>query len=120
MSKIEFPIGVELPLRGGGVAVLYEFHAGEWFGRFKLPDLPHWYSNEWGPSGSYYGADEDSPPESERDILPPKRKAWVVWYPADCISADGKNKPAEIVRSAQYASLRAKELGGTWQEISEP
>jgi len=37
MNKIDFPLGVELPLRGGGTALLYEFFEDRWWGRATLP-----------------------------------------------------------------------------------
>jgi hypothetical protein len=75
MSKIDFPLGVELPLRGGGVAVLCEFFDGRWWGRShqRCQDAI-WFAGSWAPDG------KDSISNTGRmDILPPKRKAWVVW-----------------------------------------
>lgn len=111
-DKIEFPLGVELPLRGGGVAVLYEFHAGKWYGRMKLNDEWGWEGANWYADGDFDRAD----PSTIYDLAPLKRKAWVVWYPD---SKPGETA-CEIVWGASYASMRAKELGGTYQEITEP
>lgn len=110
MNKTEFPLGVELPLRGGGVAVLYEFLDGYWWGRFMKAGLPRWKFGMWGPSGaaaSYVAS-------SDLDILPPKRKAWVVWF---------KNHPPQIVtRRPEQAWIEMDEGGeiGVVQEITEP
>ena len=115
-DTIEFPIGVELPLRGGGVAVLYEFFDGTWFGRLKFFAEDPWTANDWLADGREDGGTV----ESDYDILPPKRKAWVVWYPDTDNAKASFRKPSEIATTAEYASLRAKELGGTYQEITEP
>jgi len=117
VSKTEFPLGVELPLRGGGVAVLYEFFEGKWYGRSRgeFCSMPGaWEAQRWLANGeALHGAG------ATFDILPPKRKAWVVWYPDDD-DRHSFRKPAEIVTSEPYAALRATELGGTYQQITEP
>lgn len=116
MSKIDFPIGVELKLRGGGVAVLYEFVNDRWYGRMNTEYASYWEATHWNDDGSYERADRNS----TFDILPPKRKAWVVWYPDTEDCRHMFRKPCEIVCSESYAAMRAKELGGTYREIEEP
>lgn len=109
-DKIEFPTGVELPLRGGGVAVLYEFWSGEWFGRARA-SFEGWTPTRWredGTNRNFLGA---------WDILPPKRKAWVVWF---------KHRPPRIVhRKPEMAWIEEPDEDGppeigVVQEITEP
>jgi hypothetical protein len=76
-DKIDFPTGVELPLRGGAVAVLYEFYKGRWYGRSFMPGSAQWEGECWHANGEFDRDDSDK----RYDILPPKRKAWVVWGP---------------------------------------
>lgn len=107
-DKIEFPTGVELPLRGGGVTVLYEFFEGFWVGRYRRPGTRVWiYGVRWCPDGSWA-----SGTTSEFDILPPKRKAWVVWY--------SEGGPGVFNNKATAANRAAEYGGGTIQEIEEP
>jgi len=70
MNKIDFPLDVELPLRGGGVAVLYGFFEGHWYGRWsQAPE--QWILHCWQSGGSYYGNQGST---SRLDIVwaPPK------------------------------------------------
>jgi len=54
MNKIDFPADVQLSLRGGGVAVLFEFFEGNWYGRWSQAP-GQWILHCWQPDGSYYG-----------------------------------------------------------------
>jgi len=83
MNKIDFPLGVELPLRGGGTALLYEFFEDRWWGRATLPG-DCWGSRTWRPGG---GGEYMNAPDLE-DIVwtPPKRKAWVIWGSDDSLT----------------------------------
>jgi len=81
MNKIDFPLGVELPLRGGQSAVLHEFFEGRWYGRVRGRDK--WYGEDWEPCGAI---DLKISPHG-RDILwPPKRKVWVIWGSDDSLT----------------------------------
>jgi len=75
MNKIDFPLGVELPLRGGQSAVLLEFFEGRWYGRIMGTDK--WYGEDWGSNGEI----DLQIPQHGLDIVwtPPKRKVWVIW-----------------------------------------
>jgi len=74
MNKIDFPLGVELPMRGGGTALLYEFFEDRWWGRATLPG-DCWCVRTWRRRGECLSA-----PDSD-DIVwtPPKRRVWVIW-----------------------------------------
>lgn len=85
-EKIEFPTGVELPLAGGGLAVLYEFFENRWYGRAKPKNESiRWIEYMWRPDGrdlgecSLYPGHLYQSGSAEMQILPLKRKAWVVW-----------------------------------------
>lgn len=111
MNKVNFPIGVELPLRGGGVAVLYEFLEGQWFGRMRGPAgsrLDKWEGDRWQANGVFDEYDHDG----RFDILPPKRKAWVCWTP---------NDGATLFRDELVVmAIKANSPECQWQEITEP
>jgi len=74
MNKIDFPIGVELPTRGDGVAVLHEFFEDRWWGRATLPG-GRWAPRTWRMGGEYLSA----PDLDDIAWTPPKRKVWVIW-----------------------------------------
>jgi len=106
MNKIDFPLGVELPLRGGQSAVLHEFFEGRWYGRVRGRDK--WYGEDWEPCGAI---DLKISPHG-RDILwPPKRKVWVMW---------GSGENISMCFTHQSAADLAHRYQGTIQEIEEP
>lgn len=109
-DKIEFPIGVELPLRGGGVAVLYEAYQGRIFGRWRSRTGDVWTAGEWCESGQSF-----MPCNDGMDILPPKRKAWVVWDLGGV--RDVFTCPAT---AAKYIETFNDPSGMRIQEITEP
>jgi len=109
MSKIDFPTGVELPTRGGGKALLYEFFEDRWWGRAKLPGGYNnvWRACSWHPGGTF---PNDSSLISSQDIVwtPPKRKAWIVW------------RQEALYDNALVAAAYAAQCGGIVQEIERP
>lgn len=118
MNKVDFPIGVELPLRGGGVAVLYEFFENRWYGRMKAArNACRWVEMAWQPDGESgaFSPDDDS---ANYNILPPKRKAWVVW--SQKMPRAWNTVPGHLFCTEAAARVRAEEIGGTVQEITEP
>jgi len=108
MNKIDFPLGVELPLRAGGVAVLFGFFLGRWYGCVR--GLDKWHGKDWEPNGDI---DLQIPPHGG-DIVwtPPKRKAWIVW------GIDFA--PTMRCDTAETAADYAARCGGVVQEIEEP
>lgn len=54
LIKREYPTGVELPLRGGGVAVLYEFTRNMWRGKMKITADDCWHAEKWWPDGTLF------------------------------------------------------------------
>lgn len=102
--KIDFPLNTELPTRDGEIAVLYEFLDGRWFGRKR--SMGSWLACSWDSQGKAgtFGSD------ASLDLLPPKRKAWVVWGP----------RTTEIYCNPTVAATRADEVCGYAQEITEP
>lgn len=110
MNKIDFPTGVELPLRGGGKAILAQFLNGCWQGwrtdksgaRRKM-NYTHWSSTGRNITSS---ADDIMWPS------PPKRTVWLVWR-------DGFGVPAAYLDKTDALEL-VRELGGLIQEIERP
>jgi len=80
MNKIDFPTNVELPLRGGGKALLYEFFDRHWWGRATLPGVCNngWFGCFWDACGTRQDGSSEA---SRSDIVwtPPKRKVWIIW-----------------------------------------
>jgi len=109
--KINFPTGVELPLRSGYVVVLHEFFKGYWWGRHTDKDYPRsdWIHTHWSPEGK----DLKNASTCRFDIVrtPPKRKAWIVW-------GDEAFKSALFTR-AEAATGHAARYGGVVQEVEE-
>lgn len=106
MNKIDFPIGVELPMLGGGIAVLLEFAWGHWWGRHRETDRTDWVASKWYADGSHVFAAGDL------DIRQPKRKAWVAWR-------DGE-PPKVFMYSSEAPVDYMKSIGWRVQEITEP
>jgi len=106
MNKIDFPLGVELPLRGGGTAFLYEFFEDRWWGRASLPG-DCWCVRTWRKRGEYLNA----PCPTDIVWTPPKRTVWVIW---------GTDNSLTMIsdKSAVAADYAAR--GRTVQEIEKP
>jgi len=81
MNKIDFPLGVELPLRGGGTALLHEFFEDRWWGRATLPG-DCWCVRTWRRRGECLNA----PCPNDIVWTPPKRKVWVIWGSDDSLT----------------------------------
>lgn len=112
MNKTEFPLGVELPLRGGGVAVLYECVDRDWFGRYRRTPKHAWAGAHWAGDGGY--GDDDG-----LDILPPKRKAWVVWADGEAVAV-ALTKEDALNTAVVIERQRNMRNDPRIQEITEP
>jgi len=111
VNKIDFPTNVELPMRGGGSAVLTEFFDGMWWGRARHFDGSGWRASSWQASGAI---SSDPMENNSYDIYwtPPKRTVWLVWR-------DGFGVPAAYLDETNALEL-VRELGGLIQEIERP
>jgi len=109
MNKIDFPLGVELPLRDGDVAVLFAFFEGRWFGARSYGQHAErvWLPANWHPGGEYLHPDKSGP----LNIVwtPPKRKVWIVWREID---------PRVVLYDTAEAAIDYEtRCGGVVQEI---
>jgi len=126
MNKIDFPTGVELPLRSGDVVVLHEFFEGCWWGRHTDKDYPRsdWIHTHWSPKGK----DLKNASTCRFDIVwtPPKRKAWIVFdiiwtLPKRTVWVMwGSGENISMCFTHQSAADLAHRYQGTIQEIEEP
>lgn len=115
MNKTEFPLGVELPLRGGGVAVLYEFFDGYWYGRANCTSPrqnEEWFAASWQAVGRHFNG-------PHMEIMKPKRKAWVVWADGEAVAVvPTKDEALEAALRVEYQ--RNMRNDPRIQEITEP